>query len=258
MKITGKKIIITGAASGIGKALVQALHVHNTLFALDKDEESLQELQKKFPMIFIKSCDLLEDDAVTSCLKSASEVLGVIDICFSNAGFGYYQYWNIITPKQAKEVLTINTLVPMEFARQLKQSYPVNTPKLVITASAIAFWAIPGYSYYSASKAAIRQFAKGIWSEKDGDWLSLVHPVATKTSFFEKAGKDVPMAWPVQTADQVAAKILVGVSKGNKEIYPSRLFWASVQLNKLLPFIRPIYQNIQFSKLKKSITTIAK
>lgn len=258
MNIRGKKIIITGAASGIGKALVRVLHVHNTLFAIDKDEESLQELQKEFPKLYIKTCDLLEDSAVTTCLQSASAVLGAIDICFSNAGFGYYQYWNNVTPKQAMEILTINTLVPMEFARQLKQRYPINTPRLVITASAIAFWAIPGYSYYSASKAAIRQFAKGIWSEKDGNWLSLVHPVATKTAFFEKAGKEVPMAWPVQTADQVAAKILVGISKGKKEIYPSRLFWASVQLNKLLPFIKPIYQNIQFSKLKKSITTIAK
>ena len=80
--------------------------------------------------------------------------------------------------------------------------------------------------------------------------MILVHPVATKTSFFEKAGKGVPMAWPVQTADKVAQAIIKGVGAGEREIFPSKLFWASLQLNKLFPFIKTIYQRIERSKLK--------
>ncbi|MGY6523610.1 MAG: SDR family NAD(P)-dependent oxidoreductase [Mongoliitalea sp.] len=250
MKIVHKKILITGAASGIGKALVKSLYKENQILAVDKDETALHRLKEEFDSILVGSINLLEKDAVLNSISLAEQSFGGIDICFANAGLGYYHQWQSILPEQAKEIFTLNVLVPMEYAHLLKNKFPQNTPKLIITASAIAFWAIPGYSYYSASKAAIRQFAKGVWSERDGKWLTLVHPVATKTSFFEKAGKGVPMAWPVQTADAVALAIIQGIEAGKKEIFPSKLFWFSIQLNKIIPLIKPIYQSIERSKLK--------
>ncbi|GHB45718.1 SDR family NAD(P)-dependent oxidoreductase [Mongoliitalea lutea] len=250
MKLINKKILITGAASGIGKALVKSLYKENQILAVDKDEIALQCLKEACSSIMIAPINLLDEEAVFNSLHLAEQKLGGIDLCFANAGLGYYHQWQQIQPAQAKEIFTLNVLVPMMYAHLLKNKFPHDTPKLIITASAIAFWAIPGYSYYSASKAAIRQFTKGIWSERDGDWLTLVHPVATKTSFFEKAGKDVPMAWPVQTADEVVQAIIKGLGAGKREIFPSKLFWFSLQLNKLFPFIKTIYQSIERSKLK--------
>ncbi|UJP65528.1 SDR family NAD(P)-dependent oxidoreductase [Mongoliitalea daihaiensis] len=250
MKIINKKILITGAASGIGKSLVKVLYKENKVLAVDKDNIALQRLKEEFVTISCVPINLLEEGAVFNSVDLAEQWLGGIDLCFANAGLGYYDSWQQILPQQAKEIFTLNVLIPMEYAHLLKRKYPEQTPRLIITASAIAFWAIPGYSYYSASKAAIRQFAKGIWTEQDGKWLTLVHPVATKTSFFEKAGNGVPMAWPVQTADEVAKAIIQGVEAEKKEIFPSKLFWLSLQLNKLFLFIKPIYQSIELSKLK--------
>jgi short-subunit dehydrogenase len=125
----------------------------------------------------------------------------------------------------------------------------------VITCSAIAYWAIPGYSLYSSTKAALLQWADCLWAEGDGDWLTLVFPIATATAFFEAAGPNIPRAFPIQSPGEVAKSMLTGAAKGKKKIFPSVLFKSLVLINRMLFFLKPLTQRLELKKLRKWAAT---
>ncbi|WP_291780391.1 SDR family NAD(P)-dependent oxidoreductase [Cecembia sp.] len=247
MSIKDKNIVITGAASGIGRALVDRLSQDNSLLAVDIHFKGLLELQHLYPNISIQEADLLEDGAVEKVMDRAFELWEKVDIYFANAGFGTYGSWHQVSEEQLQDIFRINVTVPFLTARALRKRQGIAF-RLVVTASAVSYWAVPGYAVYSASKAAIHQLAAGIWAEGDGDWLTLVYPAATETDFFKKAGKNIPKAYPVQSSERVAELILKGVAKNKKRIYPSLLFRWGLIANRWIPLISPCYRVLERRK----------
>lgn len=240
MSISNKNIVITGAASGIGKALVQKLAKDNSILAVDISEEGLTFLQKVYPEIMVVHIDLLVEGAVEEVMEKAFAMWNTVDMYFANAGFGTYGHWHEVDEKKLEDIFRINVTVPFLTGKALKkrQSSPF---RLIVTASAVSYWTVPGYSVYSASKAAMHQLAEGIRAEGDGDWLTLVYPASTATSFFVMAGKNIPQAYPVQSAERAAEYMLKGVAKNKKYIYPSTLFRLVLLVNRWIPLIKPLY-----------------
>ncbi len=117
------------------------------------------------------------------------------------------------------------------------------------------YWAIPGYSLYSSTKAAILQWADCLWSEGDGDWLTLVFPIATATAFFDAAGPNIPRAFPIQRPQEVAKSMLTGAAKGKNKIFPSTLFKSILFLNRLLFVLQPLAQALEFQKFKNWVSS---
>jgi uncharacterized protein len=115
----------------------------------------------------------------------------------------------------------------------------------------MSYWQIPGYAAYASSKAALHQFAETIRSEGNGDWLTLVYPIATKTQFFERAGNSIPKAFPIQSVESVVKIIIKGVAKGKIRIFPSRTFRIIQLVNRILPVFKPIYLKLEKNKFQK-------
>ncbi len=246
--------MITGAASGIGKALVQKLANENSILAVDISAEGLQGLKRLYPGLCLLQIDLLEEGAVEKVMEKAYALWKTIDLYFANAGFGAYGHWHEASEALLADIFRINAFVPYLTAKKLKERQ-VEKFRLVITASAVSYWNVPGYAVYSASKAAVHQLAEGIRAEGEGDWLTLVYPAATETDFFQKAGKNIPKAYPVQSADNVAELIVQGVARNKKYIYPSTLFRLVLLVNRWIPLIIPIYlrlERLKFIKWSKS------
>ena len=112
--------------------------------------------------------------------------------------------------------------------------------KVVITASAMGHWALPGYALYSSTKAALHSFATSYRMQLDDPAkLMLVYPIATRTNFFERAGEDskqiAPTPFPSQTPDYVAKQIIEGIKADRKAVYPSIIFRIVKFLNRFLP-----------------------
>jgi len=240
MSIRNKNILITGAASGIGRALVEKLAKDNSILAVDIANEGLELLQKMFPKLTVLHIDLLVEGAEVEVMKKAYALWDRVDMYFANAGFGTYGHWHEVQEENFQDIFRINVTIPFLTAKALKkaQSSPF---RLIVTASAVSYWTVPGYSVYSASKAAMHQLAEGIRAEGDGDWLTLVYPASTDTSFFAKAGKEIPKAYPVQSAEKVAEYMIRGVAKNKKYIYPSTLFRLALLVNRWIPLIKPLY-----------------
>ena len=245
------QVIVTGAGSGIGRELVRQLYPQTQkILAVDYLPEALESLQSEFPDLVIVCADLSLKEGNTAILAWVNANWKQVDVCFANAGKAAYGDASQQNWEEMDLLFQLNVHSPIQLGLALKRAFPSHSLRHVITCSAIAHWAIPGYSLYGSTKAAILQWAESLWAERAGDWLTLVFPIATATSFFEAAGTDIPKAFPIQSPREVATAMLLGVAKGKKKIFPSSLFRSLLFLNRFLFFLQPLAQYLEYKKFK--------
>ena len=248
MKIDQSRIILTGAGSGIGRALLQQLAEYPAqVLAVDINPDTLpvtiNNLASPQATITAHLCDLAQPDNVDGLFEAAIKLMGGIDLFIANAGFAYYE--RLETPNWAHltrifQLNVFSTIYAAEKMRALNANRPF---KVVITASAMAHLALPGYAIYGATKAALHHFAAGYRFElADPSALTLVYPIATRTNFFNFAGSNVPLPWPNQPPKVVARTILRGIERDRVSIYPSRLFQIYLALRPFFPFLSRLIQ----------------
>lgn len=252
MHLKNKNIVLTGAASGIGLELFRILCSHrNKILAVDKDEDGLIKLSAEFPEADYLTADLSREKGLEKLLAYLEYRRLPIDLFFANAGYARYGHWADLGEEERQRLWFIHVENPIRTARWLMERQGNHPFQLLITASAMAYWPVPGYSYYAACKAAIHRFAENLWAEKEGDWLSLAYPAATASQFFRTAGKNIPLPFPLQSPVQVAKQLLKGAEKKQKRIFPSKVFWWAYQLNRFFPIIQSIYTSIERQKLDR-------
>ena len=87
MELNGKVAIITGASSGIGKAVAHNLNEAGVqLLLVGRREDRLSELKEKLNHTAIFPCDISEPEVPEKLLKTALDAFGGCDIVFNNAG----------------------------------------------------------------------------------------------------------------------------------------------------------------------------
>ncbi|WCL49692.1 SDR family NAD(P)-dependent oxidoreductase [Leptospira sp. GIMC2001] len=249
MDLINKRIVITGAASGIGKATLQELlKTKNTrILAADINAESIEKNERVFPI----SLDISESKNITKLIEIANEKLGGIDIFFANAGFAYYETIQSNNPDRLEKIYRTNVFSPIQTLIELNLNSP-NSFLFIITASAMSHLALPGYAMYSSTKAAIHSFTSAYRYElKKGNRIMVVYPIATRTQFFDSAGNKVPVPFPSQSPQTVAKKIVRGIKWNSNSVYPSYIFSTTQILDRFLFFPLKIYQWIEGIKLNK-------
>jgi short-subunit dehydrogenase len=250
------QVIVTGAGSGIGLELVRQLYQQTQkILAVDYLPEALESLQSEFPNLVTLNADLSLKEGNGTILAWVSTHWTRVDFCFANAGKAEYGEASQQNWEEMDRLFQLNVHSPIQLGLALKQRFPTHPLRHVITCSAIAYWAIPGYSLYCSTKAALLQWADCLWSERDGDWLTLVFPIATATPFFEAAGPNIPRSFPMQSPQQVAKSMLIGAAKGKKRIFPSALFKSLVLINRMVFFLKPLTQRLELKKLRKWAAT---
>lgn len=260
MEIQGKKIVVTGAASGIGKALVSRLCEFDCeVLAVDRNENELmtviQNLKYSLGTVSPYVCDVAAPENIDALFNHALMVMQRIDIFIANAGYAYYEQILKEDWQHIDQIFKVNVYSPIYTAIKMKNICKENHYKLVITASAIGKLGLPGYALYGATKAAIDRFAEAYRFELDDPkQLALVYPIATRTNFFKEASDhNAPTPWPSQTAEQVAAAIIRGIEHDQKTIYPSLTYKIFLALGKLIPGLFRLEQEIELKRFKSWI-----
>ena len=230
MNLRDKHIILTGAASGIGAALLRELSQKaDHITCADVNSAALQATIAALPSHKANITPFVGDLAMASTvddlITAGLAAMGSIDVFIANAGFAYYERMDYHDWQRIEKIFALNTFSPIYTAQALQARLPQGDYTLVMVSSAMAYIAVPGYSLYAATKAALDRFAEGYRQEKPQNVrLMVVYPVATRTNFFRGAGKEVPVAIPSQTPEYVAHAIINGLERDANKVYPSHIF----------------------------------
>jgi uncharacterized protein len=253
MQIAYKNIILTGAASGIGKALLEQLLDFEGINIVAVDLNEIDIVSEK---IISFTCDLSQQAEVDRLFTFALTHFQTIDIFIANAGFAYYEVIEKPDWQRIEKIFQVNVFSPIYAFQKMKELNIGREYFVLMTSSAMAKLAIPGYALYGATKAALDRFEDAYrFENQDFGYLSLVYPIATKTNFFNRSTdfsrKDVPIPFPASTPDEVAKAMIEGILNNKSHIYPSKLFQFSRFFQKLFEIIASPYQYFYARKLKE-------
>lgn len=241
-----KRIVITGASSGIGADILKLAANGNKVFAVARNIDKIPIL----PGVKAFSCDISVKENIDLMFNAATEYLGEIDFFFANAGFAYFEVIEKADWEHNQAIFNTNVFSVFYSLQKLKEFKKDKSFNFIVTASAISHLPYPGYALYSATKFAVRGYADSYRYELGNNQkLTLVYPVATYTQFFNVASAEA-MPWPRQKSIKVAKAAVRGTEKGKKHVYPSCFFRFGMLLNGIFPIFR-IMQQLEGSKLRK-------
>jgi uncharacterized protein len=253
MQITHKNIILTGAASGIGKTLLSQLIDFEGVKIIAVDLNEVEIISDRItPFV----CDLSQQSEVDRLFEFAITRFKTIDIFIANAGFAYYEVIEKPDWQRIEKIFQVNVFSPIYAFQKMKELNMGREYFVLMTSSAMAKVAIPGYALYGATKAALDRFEDAYrFENRDFGHLSLVYPIATKTNFFNRSTNfsriDVPVPFPASTPEEVAKAMIKGILNNESHIYPSKLFQISRFFQKLFEFMAFPYQYFYAQKLKE-------
>ena len=252
--IQNQTIVITGASSGIGKAILDMLakpEHHNRILAASR---SILKLSGYGENVTLFPCDLSTKDGVDALFTEAEKRFSKINVLICNAGAPYYERYDYEDWERIERIFSLNTFSCMYSYSKYLHHLNGRDGKLAFTISAMGEMALPGYALYASTKFAMKGFQQAIRIEAPKNLkITCVYPVSTITNFFAVggAGQKVEQPFPVQTAEAVAKATVKGIGKGRKQVYPCPIYLPSRFLMNLLPPVRRLYLRSQVRMLER-------
>jgi short-subunit dehydrogenase len=166
MQLNDKTILLTGAASGLGRELALQLDwAGSDLWLIDRDAAGLQTLCAALSRpAHSLICDLSQPAARTRLIArlNSTPVLR-LHLIIHCAGIGSHSRLDQLTPEEVNQVLQVNTLAPLDLTAGLLSLLAGDEPGgLVIIGSIAGEMVTPGLSLYSTSKAALHAFSRAV------------------------------------------------------------------------------------------------
>ncbi len=220
MKLSGKNILITGASSGIGKALAEKLAKRNNLILIARNLEALEKIKSEnatdgFKILTIR-CDVSKKSDVEKAHSFIKENSGFVDIAILNSGVSYRMKVEKFDSGLAEEIFGTNVFGIIYWVEQLIKDYIPNKKGTIVGISSLADnRGYSGSSFYSASKAAASIYLEGLRIElkKYNIKVITVKPGFVKTPMTDK--NRFPMPFLMQP-DKAADYIIKGIEKGKR------------------------------------------
>ena len=159
-----KKILITGATGGIGKALVKKfVSLDGNVLATGTKTEKLDELKKEFPNINILKFDISDHSKIEEFIENVSSQLTGLDILINNAGINRDNLSLRMKEDEWKQVIDVNLgstflLCKYGIKKMLKNKYG----RIVNITSVVGHTGNLGQANYAASKSGIIGMSKSL------------------------------------------------------------------------------------------------
>lgn len=248
-KLKDKRVIITGASSGIGRALAIQLAAEGCKLIINaRREDRLQELAGEIAAAD-GSCEIVVGDVTekavrTRMIVAAQESFGGLDILINNAGIGAMGRFDEASEDRLRQIFEVNFFAVAEFIRESLPALKAgNEPMIVNLSSVLGHRAVPLKSEYCATKFAIHGLSDAIRAELSGDGvdLLLVSPSTTDSEFFDAAIDDpTKRDWKkggAMSPEVVASRTIRAIKKRRHEIILTFGGRILVWLDRMIPGI---------------------
>jgi hypothetical protein len=233
--VSGRAVLVTGAARGIGEHTARALAGRGARVSLvGLEPDRLAALAEEIGAVWFEA-DVTDQEAIDRAVAGTVEALGGIDIVLANAGVANTNTVAVspvdvvvrtIDVNLAGVVRTISAALPHVIARR---GY------VCIVASAASFTVLPGMAAYSASKAGVEAFGNALRLEvaHKGVGVGLVHPSWIDTDLVRDQKAESPtframlaeLPWPMgktTSVDECVRAVVDAIERRRRKVFVPR------------------------------------
>lgn len=241
-------VVITGASSGIGRALAQtfARNGHPVL-AVARRAERLQALctemsEEIVAPVHCLALDITAQGAAQALFDEAVRKFGKVHVLINNAGISPYQKFQDLDYGMLHQIIAVNVLALTELCHLfMPHMLAHGEPSHVVNVGSVGGYApLPNFTVYSGSKHYVRIFSNLLYHEyrKTNIRVSTLHPGGTQTEFLELAGERMKKSAEkaMMTPEKVAQIAYPAILKGKRVIVPGTINQIAVLMGKLFPF----------------------
>ena len=272
--LTGKRIIITGASSGIGRGIAEIAATRKAKLVLsgrsqERLEETAAEVRKAGGEVVLHVGDITIAAERERLVALAERSFGGLDILVNNAGIGATGHFQYAKEDRLRTIMEVNFFAPCELTRlAIPLLKAGNDPAIVFVNSVAGRRAIPSRSEYSASKFALMGFSEALRAElaKDDVEVHVVNPGLTESSFeknmLENNARHSLHAQRSMSAREAGELILGAVEARRDEatftLKAKMLIWANrfaprFVNYKMAKFVRNLYKNQNVAATEQSV-----
>jgi 3-oxoacyl-[acyl-carrier protein] reductase len=247
--IRGKKALVTGAASGIGRAIALALAKEGAdLFLVDIKGEELeavaQEARNHGVEVVTALCDLAEPAQIGAVVEQLRATWKDLNILVNNAGITYYGQTHLMTPEQWNRIMAVNLLAPIRLVHELLPTLlAADDAHILNVCSMFGLVTWRKTAAYQTSKFGLVGLSAALRAEYCGEHFGVtalcpgfVHSSLLKSTATDKADREIKVpAWICASAEGTAVKAIRAIrrNQGLVLVTPAaHLYW---RLGRLFP-----------------------
>ena len=247
-----KNIWITGASSGIGKALaIKFANEGWKVAASARRENLLNELSNKYPNIESFPLDVTNINKCNSVFKEIIEKFENIEICVFGTGIHDPESEKEFNLDKIKKIMEVNFFGVMNSINSIYSYYnKKKSGQISVISSVAGYRGLPAAGAYCASKSALTSFTESLYFEmkRKNVRVTLISPGFIKTPMTDQNTFSMPM---IKSPEFAAEQIYLGlIKKKGFEIHFPKAFTFIMKILRILP------NNVYFKIMEKGMKKI--
>lgn len=247
--IRGNLVLITGASSGIGAATARAMASRGaTVILLARRQAELEqvagEIRSAGGQAHVYPVDLGDEQAVEALAARIKREVSLPDVIVHSAGAGRWRFIDETLPGEAAQAMAAPYFAAFYVTRAfIGEMLSRRSGRIVIVGSPAAYAVWPGATAYTAARWALRGLAEALRADLRGTGVgvTLIVPGLVTSEYFDHN----PGVWerlpglgrtiPALTPEQVAARLIRAVERGEYEVIVPWVMALYALLNRLAP-----------------------
>jgi short-subunit dehydrogenase len=189
--------LVTGASSGIGRAMAEALVARGDALILSaRRGDRLREIQEAYPeaTIQVLEADLASSEGRQHLIDTCSNEGWEIETLINNAGLGYQWSFDSTPPDKIEAMVEVNVQALVELTYAFLPGMLERGRGSILNIGSVAgFQPLPGFALYGATKSFVLSFSEALYEEnrRRGVFIGVLCPGPVDTEFQSRARMDL-------------------------------------------------------------------
>ncbi len=264
--MTDQIVLVTGASSGIGEAIVKKLAIKGYFpILVARNKSRLQQIRRDLKKGAVFPCDITKEEDVKYLVKQILQKFGRIDILINNAGYGRFGGALDVSLQDYQGMMETNYLGTVRMIHHiLPHMLEKGGGRIINIASMAGLTGIPNLAGYCATKFALMGYSESLRLEySPAIQVGVLCPGPVMTPFFgeEDPSDHFPSLIANQTLDteEVARQTLKLIQHPRTLVIPGKLKWA-LKLRLWFPsffltLTKLLYKRLNMEKQKAKKST---